>query len=69
MALAEAGELALKRRQAACPAVQDYVRSMTTMIAADQVSYEDLYARWEHGNWRKHSLTLRLAGPSWSGRH
>ena len=24
---------------------------MTASIAADQVSYSDLYARWEQGNW------------------
>jgi ribonucleotide reductase beta subunit family protein with ferritin-like domain len=30
----------------------DTMPSMGPVIAADQVSYEDLYARWEQGNWR-----------------
>ena len=25
---------------------------MAPTIAADQISYADLYARWEQGNWR-----------------
>jgi len=27
-------------------------------IAADQISYADLYARWEQGNWRATELDL-----------
>ena len=32
------------------------------IIAADQISYEDLYARWEQGNWR--ALLTRRVRPS-----
>jgi hypothetical protein len=30
----------------------DLTSAMPGAIAADEVSYADLYARWEHGNWR-----------------
>ena len=36
-----------------------------TTIAADQVSYEDLYARWEHGNWRASELDFSTDRDQW----
>ncbi len=34
-------------------------------LAADQVSYEDLYARWEHGNWRASEIDLTVDRQHW----
>jgi hypothetical protein len=34
-------------------------------IAADQVSYEDLYARWEVGNWRASELDFSTDRDDW----
>jgi Ribonucleotide reductase, small chain/SCP-2 sterol transfer family len=38
---------------------------MTTSIAADQISYADLYARWEQGNWRATEIDLTLDRRQW----
>jgi hypothetical protein len=38
---------------------------MTPSIAADQVSYADLYARWEQGNWRATDLDLSIDRQQW----
>ena len=38
---------------------------MTTSIAADQISYADLYARWEQGNWRATELDLTRDREQW----
>jgi ribonucleotide reductase beta subunit family protein with ferritin-like domain len=34
-------------------------------IAADQVSYQDLYARWEQGNWRASEIDLTTDREQW----
>jgi Ribonucleotide reductase, small chain len=34
-------------------------------IAADQVSYTDLYARWEHGNWRATDIDFSRDREQW----
>ncbi len=34
-------------------------------IAADQVTYEDLYARWEQGNWRASEISLSTDREQW----
>src|SRR2546430_9611465 len=39
--------------------------SMTARIAADQVSYTDLYARWEQGNWRATELDFTEDRRQW----
>jgi ribonucleotide reductase beta subunit family protein with ferritin-like domain len=39
--------------------------SITDRIAADQVSYEDLYARWEEGNWRASELDFSTDRLQW----
>ena len=36
-------------------------------VAVEQVSYEDLYARWERGNWRATELDLSRDVADWSG--
>ena len=38
---------------------------MPGTIAADQVSYADLYARWEQGNWRATELDLTTDREQW----
>jgi hypothetical protein len=38
---------------------------MTPSFAADQVSYADLYARWEQGNWRATEIDLTLDRHQW----
>jgi ribonucleotide reductase beta subunit family protein with ferritin-like domain len=40
---------------------------MSTTIAADQVSYEDLYARWEQGNWRASEIDFAVDREQWQG--
>jgi ribonucleotide reductase beta subunit family protein with ferritin-like domain len=35
------------------------------MIAADQVSYDDLYARWEQGNWRATEIDFSVDREHW----
>ncbi|MBV9606601.1 MAG: ribonucleotide-diphosphate reductase subunit beta, partial [Solirubrobacterales bacterium] len=37
-------------------------------IAADQISYTDLYARWEQGNWRATEIDLTRDREDWSER-
>jgi ribonucleotide reductase beta subunit family protein with ferritin-like domain len=39
---------------------------MTPKIAADQVSYEDLYARWEQGNWRATEIDFTVDRDHWN---
>ena len=34
-------------------------------LAADRVSYEDLYERWEHGNWRASELDFTVDREQW----
>ena len=41
---------------------------MPGAIAADQVSYADLYARWEHGNWRATDLDFSTDREDWANR-
>jgi len=36
-------------------------------LAADQISYEDLYARWEHGNWRATEIDFSVDREQWDG--
>src|SRR5436305_12484822 len=36
-----------------------------TVTAADRVSYEDLYARWEQGNWRASEIDLSRDREQW----
>ena len=38
---------------------------MPATIAADQISYADLYARWEQGNWRATELDLTTDRQQW----
>src|ERR1700759_4744293 len=38
---------------------------MPGTIAADQVSYADLYARWEQGNWRATEIDLTTDREQW----
>jgi hypothetical protein len=38
---------------------------MTPKIAADMVSYEDLYARWEQGNWRATEIDFKVDRDHW----
>ena len=38
---------------------------MPGAIAADQVSYTDLYARWEHGNWRATDIDFTRDREQW----
>ena len=38
---------------------------MTASIAADQVSYSDLYARWEQGNWSATGLDFTTDREQW----
>jgi ribonucleotide reductase beta subunit family protein with ferritin-like domain len=38
------------------------------MIAADQVSYEDLYSRWEQGNWRATEIDFTVDRDHWENR-
>ena len=38
---------------------------MSTTIAADQISYEDLYARWEQGNWRATEIDFSVDREQW----
>jgi ribonucleotide reductase beta subunit family protein with ferritin-like domain len=40
---------------------------MPRTIAADHVSYEDLYARWEHENWRASEIDFTLDREQWHG--
>ncbi len=37
-------------------------------IAADQVSYADLYARWEHGNWQSTDIDFTRDREDWARR-
>ena len=39
---------------------------MSPKIAADQVSYEDLYARWEQGNWRATEIDFTVDRDHWN---
>jgi Ribonucleotide reductase, small chain/SCP-2 sterol transfer family len=34
-------------------------------VAADRISYEDLYSRWEHGNWRATEVDLSADREQW----
>ncbi len=38
---------------------------MATLVA-DQVSYEDLYSRWEHGNWSATAIDLTVDRQQWN---
>jgi ribonucleotide reductase beta subunit family protein with ferritin-like domain len=38
---------------------------MATTIAADQVSYDDLYGRWEQGNWSATAIDLAADRQQW----
>src|SRR5579862_9107882 len=38
---------------------------MATALAADQISYEDLYSRWEHGNWSATEIDLSRDREQW----
>jgi ribonucleotide reductase beta subunit family protein with ferritin-like domain len=40
---------------------------MSTTLAADQVSYETLYERWEHGNWRATEIDFTVDREQWHG--
>ena len=37
----------------------------TAPIAADQVSYESLYERWEHGNWLATEIDFSTDREQW----
>src|ERR671918_989393 len=41
---------------------------MAIAAAADQVTYEDLYARWERGNWRATELDFTVDREQWRSR-
>ena len=36
-------------------------------LAADQISYEDLYSRWEHGNWQATEIDFSVDKQQWQG--
>src|SRR5437660_1418081 len=36
-------------------------------LAADQISYEDLYSRWEHGNWQATEIDFSVDREQWQG--
>ncbi len=38
---------------------------MSATLAADQISYEDLYERWEHGNWSATEIDLATDIEQW----
>jgi ribonucleotide reductase beta subunit family protein with ferritin-like domain len=38
---------------------------MSVTVAADQVSYRDLYERWEHGNWRATEIDFSRDREQW----
>src|SRR5258705_9424575 len=38
---------------------------MSAPLAADQISYEDLYTRWEHGNWSATEIDLATDREQW----
>jgi ribonucleotide reductase beta subunit family protein with ferritin-like domain len=40
---------------------------MPSTIAADQISYDDLYARWEHGNWSATEIDFATDREQWQG--
>src|SRR5438067_8479061 len=40
-------------------------RDMSATVAADQVSYRDLYERWEHGNWRASEIDFSTDREQW----
>src|SRR5947209_15007012 len=40
---------------------------MSAALAADQVSYETLYERWEHGNWRATEIDFTVDREHWLG--
>jgi hypothetical protein len=39
-----------------------------TAVAADQVTYEDLYARWERGNWRAAEIDFSADREQWRAK-
>ena len=41
---------------------------MATAVAADQISYEDLYARWEHSNWSATAIDFSEDRAQWEER-
>ncbi|MGI8585078.1 MAG: ribonucleotide-diphosphate reductase subunit beta, partial [Thermoleophilaceae bacterium] len=41
---------------------------MATAVAADQISYEDLYARWEHSNWSATAIDFSGDRAQWEER-
>jgi len=41
------------------------LHTLDMAITADQVSYEDLYARWEAGNWRATGIDLSVDRDQW----
>src|SRR5437763_10080952 len=41
---------------------------MPTGIAADQISYEDLYARWEQGDWSAMKIDFSVDRSDWHER-
>jgi len=40
---------------------------MCAQVAADRVSYEDLYARWEQGNWHATDIDFSVDREQWHG--
>jgi ribonucleotide reductase beta subunit family protein with ferritin-like domain len=38
---------------------------MSHTVAADRISYEDLYARWEQGNWRATEIDFSTDREQW----
>jgi hypothetical protein len=36
-------------------------------LAVDQISYQDLYARWEHGNWQATDIDFTVDREQWHG--
>ena len=57
-------------RAAARPARTSALSSVVDMAstAADQVSYDDLYARWERGNWRATEIDFSEDRRQWQER-
>ena len=40
---------------------------MTATLPSDQISYEDLYKRWEHGNWSATEIDFSTDREQWQG--
>ena len=56
---------ARRMRRAGPGCMHPGLHTLDMAITADQVSYEDLYARWEAGNWRATGIDLSVDRDQW----